>query len=81
MTHGLVQYDQIAPTYDQRYEALQYEGVASTLLTLAQAASAGRILEVGCGTRHWLRELRATSPHVYGLDLSTAMLSRVPEES
>ena len=76
MARSRVDYDQIAPSYDQRSGALQYEGVASTLLFLARAGPAERILEVGCGTGHWLAELRAASPHVYGLDSSIRMLEQ-----
>jgi ubiquinone/menaquinone biosynthesis C-methylase UbiE len=76
IARGHVDYDQIAPSYDQRYGALQYEGVASTLLSLARAGPAERILEVGCGTGHWLSELQPISPHVYGLDSSVGMLEQ-----
>ncbi|MGB9301813.1 MAG: class I SAM-dependent methyltransferase [Anaerolineae bacterium] len=80
MARGRVDYDQIAPSYDQRYGALQYEGVASTLLSLAPAGSAERILEVGCGTGHWLTEPQAVFPHVYGLDSSIRMLEQADQE-
>ena len=80
MARGRVDYDQIAPSYDQRYGALKYEGVASTLLSLARAGPAGRILDVGCGTGHWLAQLRAVSPHVYGLDSSLGMLEQADQE-
>lgn len=76
MARSRVDYDQIAPSYDQRYGALEYEGVASTLLFLARAGPAERILEVGCGTGHWLTELQAVSPQVYGLDSSIRMLEQ-----
>jgi SAM-dependent methyltransferase len=76
MAGGNVDYDEIAPSYDQRYGALQYEGIASTLLSLARAGPAERILEVGCGTGHWLAQLRAVSPRVYGLDSSVGMLEQ-----
>ena len=69
-----VQYAQIAPTYDRRYEAFQYEGVASCLLSVAQAAPAERILEVGCGTGHWLTRLGAVCEYTYGLESSLPML-------
>jgi SAM-dependent methyltransferase len=78
MSDGSVDYDQVAPTYDQRYAALTYEGVAATLLPLARAASTGRILEVGCGTGHWIGELGRVCAQVYGLDLSVGMLEQAP---
>ncbi len=76
MSDGSVDYDQVAPTYDQRYAALTYEGVASTLLPFARAASTGRVLEAGCGTGHWIGELGRVCAQVYGLDLSLGMLRR-----
>ena len=73
---GRVDYDQIATSCDQRHGALQYQGLASTLLSLARAGPAERILKVGCGTGHWLAQLRAVSPHVCGLDSSIRMLEQ-----
>jgi predicted TPR repeat methyltransferase len=82
MSRGRVDYDQIALSYGQRYGALKYQGVASTLLSLSRAGPAERILEVGCGTGHWLAQLRALSPYVHGLHSSlhilTPALSRSP---
>jgi ubiquinone/menaquinone biosynthesis C-methylase UbiE len=75
-----VDYDQVAPTYDQRYAALTYHGVASTLLPLVRAASTDRILEVGCGTGHWIAELGTACAQVYGLDLSLGMLGQAPRD-
>ena len=80
MVGGHVDYDQIAPSYDQRYGALEYKGIAATLLSLARAGPAERILEVGCGTGHWLPQLRAMAPHVYGLDSSLRMLEQGDQE-
>jgi len=80
MPHDRVNYEKIAPTYDQRYGALEYEGVASALLSLAQDAAAERILEVGCGTGHWVAQLRPSSEHIYGLDLSAGMLEQADQE-
>lgn len=69
-----VKYDQIASTYDRRYDFRKYEGVASALHSMVQNLNAKRILEVGCGTGHWLSELQEVGRQVYGLDLSTGML-------
>ncbi len=80
MSYRHADYDQIAPVYDQRYGALEYEGIASTLLSLAQKGSIERILEVGCGTGRWLAELQAVARQVYGLDLSLAMLKEANQE-
>ena len=69
-----VNYDQIAPTYHQRYSFNRLDGIAAALRSLAQAYSAERVLEVGCGTGRWLGELRPVARHVFGLDLSPGML-------
>jgi SAM-dependent methyltransferase len=76
MAEREVDYDQIAPTYDQRYTAHAYDGVGAALLSLVEKVGGGRILEVGCGTGHWLTTLRPVARSVYGLDLSLGMLQR-----
>ena len=69
-------YDQVAPTYDRRfaYYAGPRQGVGAALLRLARDVRAERILEVGCGTGHWLRILRSVAHRTYGVDLSLGML-------
>jgi SAM-dependent methyltransferase len=80
MPYRHVDYDQIAPLYDQRYGVLEYEGIASTLLSLARDGSVDRILEVGCGTGRWLAELQTVGQQVYGLDSSLAMLKEANQD-
>jgi len=70
-----VNYDLIAPRYNRRYEASSSEGVARALLSSASATNARRVLEVGCGTGHWLEQLAVTSARLFGLDPSTGMLA------
>lgn len=69
-----VDYDRIAPSYNQRYEASHMAGLLSALQTLAQDLEAERILEVGCGTGRWLADLRPECHQVCGLDPSSGML-------
>jgi SAM-dependent methyltransferase len=71
-----VDYDKVAPTYDKRFAcyAASPWGVAAALIDLAGELQAGRILETGCGTGHWLRVLNPLGCTVYGLDLSMGML-------
>ncbi len=76
-----VQYDQVAPTYDQRYRFRKYEGVTSTLHSIVQDMDPSRILEVGCGTGHWLYELQAVDRQIYGLDLSPGMLQEARKKN
>jgi SAM-dependent methyltransferase len=71
-----VNYNEIASTYNERYEAGSFEGIASTLKSLIQKSTAERILEVGCGTCHWLAGLHGLERQFYGLDISPGMLKQ-----
>ena len=71
-----INYDAIADEYDKRYEtAYGPDGIALTLLDLVHRVSAKRVLEVGCGTGHWLRLLQ-DQVCVVGLDPSFGMLQK-----
>jgi SAM-dependent methyltransferase len=70
-------YDRIARTYDTRYERNSYAGVEQTLLGFVGSQPSLEILEVGCGTGHWLEFLQPLPGiHLTGLDFSAAMLAR-----
>jgi ubiquinone/menaquinone biosynthesis C-methylase UbiE len=72
-----VNYEEIAPKYDVRYPdpaAADKRGQAQ--LELARGLKARAILEVGCGTCHWLSGLESTGAAVYGLDFSQGMLAK-----
>lgn len=69
-----VDYDRIAPSYNQRYEASHMAGVLSALQTLLLDLETERILEVGCGTCRWLADLSPECRQVFGLDSSSGML-------
>jgi ubiquinone/menaquinone biosynthesis C-methylase UbiE len=73
-----VDYDKVAPTYDRRfaYYAGAPKGVAAALIDLASEAPARQVLEVGCGTGHWLGLLSPLGYSVFGLDRSAGMLHR-----
>jgi ubiquinone/menaquinone biosynthesis C-methylase UbiE len=77
-----VDYDEIAPNYDRRYEDASREGargVASVLSRQVHEVAAKSVVEVGCGTGFWLGLLRPIVPALYGLDLSVGMLRRARE--
>jgi SAM-dependent methyltransferase len=76
-----VDYDQIAPSYDQRFEANNLDGVLTALHSLAQNMEAKRILEVGCGTGRWLADLDPERRHLWGLDLSSGMLDEARKQN
>ena len=81
MSPGQVDYDRIAPSYNLRFSSGGVQGVAGALRGLAQAQDARHILEVGCGTGHWLAGLHAPAGRLYGLDLSAGMLAQAQQRA
>jgi SAM-dependent methyltransferase len=71
-----VDYDRLAPTYDRRFADGDQPRIAAALHALAHEQNAERILEVGCGTGHWLAGLASAARQVHGLDLSAGMLAQ-----
>ena len=73
-------YDTIADDYDARYGLYEYAGVRETLLGFLGGPAPLAILEVGCGTGHWLAEVYAKASaerHLLaGVDPSAPMLAR-----
>jgi SAM-dependent methyltransferase len=72
-----VNYDRIATQYEARYERNDYSGIERALAAFVRSGSGqidSPVLEVGCGTGHWLRLLRNGEIHVVGLDPSEEML-------
>ncbi len=77
MTERYVDYDHIAPGYDQRFVVGSgHRGIATALQALARDQGAERILEMGCGTGHWLSGLFSCAGTLVGLDLSAGMLAQ-----
>lgn len=68
-------YDQIAGMYDSRYERNTYEGVEQALRRFIGHQAGSQILEVGCGTGHWLEFLHPLGMHLVGFDFSAGMLA------
>lgn len=71
-----VNYDDLADEYDHRYAGEQRSGTGEALLALAREIGVARVLEVGCGTGHWLEQLVWLVPACFGLDFSPGMLAR-----
>jgi ubiquinone/menaquinone biosynthesis C-methylase UbiE len=69
-----VNYDTIAGEYGRRYERHEYHGVRQAVVEFVASAAAASVLEVGCGTGHWLAELATIGARVAGVDLSRGML-------
>ena len=76
-----VDYDELAATFDRRYDENDYSGVEGALNGFV-AGHVMRALEVGCGTGYWLQLLASRRIVVAGLDPSSGMLAvakgRVP---
>jgi SAM-dependent methyltransferase len=79
MARPKVDYDRIAPEYDQRYAAGTNTLRGEALLALAVGLHADRILEVGCGTGHWLAAIGSVAQGLVGLDLSSGMLHQAQQ--
>jgi len=69
-------YDTVAGGYERRYTLHNYDGVRDTILNFLGSAELTAILEVGCGTGHWLQVMSDRAHLVAGLDASARMLER-----
>ena len=78
-TSRVTDYDTIADRYDRRYALHQYAGIGDTILSFLGSAPLSAILEVGCGTGHWLQMMRGRARLVAGMDPSMQMLGRARE--
>jgi SAM-dependent methyltransferase len=76
-----VNYERLASGYDERYPLpAEQEPRGRALIELAAQVNARRILEVGCGTGHWLQGLRSSAAGRYGLDFSEGMLKKAAND-
>jgi SAM-dependent methyltransferase len=69
-------YDAVAARYDLRYCHYDYQAIRDALSAFLGAAPLPAILEVGCGTGHWLRAMAGRAGRVAGIDLSAEMIGR-----
>lgn len=76
-----IDYDTIAPKYEARYAQNPLAGVARELRALVSTSNARDILEVGCGTGHWVIELQPLVRRIVGLDYSFGMLEQAHAQS
>lgn len=74
MTTPKLNYDQIAPHYNQRYPDSQTWERGQALLDLEKQVKAQTILEVGSGTGFWLNLLNQTGAALFGFDYSMGMI-------
>lgn len=69
-------YDSISTAYDRRYAEESYGGIEHALVEFIGGDAAARVLEVGCGSGHWLRVLANRTAFMAGTDLSAGMLAQ-----
>jgi SAM-dependent methyltransferase len=69
-----VDYARVAEAYDARYSQAWLGCIEPAILEFA-GAHGTRVLEVGCGTGHWLALLRQQGAVAAGLDASAEMLA------
>ena len=69
-------YERVAPTYERRYAGRAYDGMARFLLDWLRPEPGLRVLELGCGTGHWLGVLGEAGCSVVGLDPAQGMLGQ-----
>jgi SAM-dependent methyltransferase len=74
-----VNYNEVAPIYDQRYSTDHLVGIEGCLQAWACQVKARRVLEVGCGTGHWLTSLGKCDFRC-GLDYSAGMLAKARQK-
>lgn len=70
-----VDYDAVAPSFERRYVRSTWEGVERALDAFVAGAPRD-VLEVGCGTGHWLERLARRGQRAVGLDASRGMLAK-----
>ena len=73
-----VDYDAIAGDYDARYARNDYTGIQRALavfLATERGAESRHVLEVGCGTGHWVHVFGSAETKIVGLDVSEGMLA------
>jgi SAM-dependent methyltransferase len=67
-------YNELSPNYNLRYKINPMHGVSKALLNIISENKSKNILEVGCGTGHWLKELNLCDLNKFGVDFSNGML-------
>ena len=70
-------YDRVAASYDRRYQHHEYAGVQESLTRFLEGGAVSAVLEVGCGTGHWLSFVGADERYIVaGVEPSTEMIAR-----
>ena len=75
-----INYDQLAASFDKRYRHQTYPGIRTEPRKLIGRPGLN-VLEVGCGTGHWLNTLSDLPAKYLGVDPSLAMLNRARRQA
>src|SRR4051812_10835209 len=70
-----VDYDNVAPIFDRRYETNERSDIEALLRRFVTGCHHSRVAEVGCGTGHWLAGIDDLAGQVLGADTSMRMLA------
>lgn len=71
-----VNYNKISPVYNTRYQQNKMEGIERFVEKLITARRPNSILEIGCGTGHWLNTIaNKYKCNLFGADYSIGMLN------
>ena len=76
----IVDYNRLADRFDERYQHLTYPVIRGRLRRLIDRPGID-VLEVGCGTGHWLGVLSDLDAHLFGIDPSLAMLDKAQSQA
>lgn len=77
MRNKSLNYDRIAADYNLRYRQDQRQGTLNALRRILSQKTPDRVLEIGCGTCHWLERLKGTGQHnLVGIDKAHQMLKQ-----
>ncbi len=77
MRNNEVDYEKIAPDYNLRYQQEQRQGTLSALRRILSDITPANVLELGCGTCHWLERLSEANQNVLvGIDKAHGMLKQ-----
>ncbi|OGU55211.1 MAG: hypothetical protein A2V66_00680 [Ignavibacteria bacterium RBG_13_36_8] len=76
MKFNRINYNSLAKSYNKRYTASPLEGIGKEIDKIANNLKPNRILEIGCGTGHWLKKISDSNSLLYGIDYSIGMLSQ-----
>ncbi len=74
-------YNELSLNYNLCYKINPMLGVSKALLNIVSKTKSKNILEVGCGTGHWLNELNLLDLNKFGVDYSLGLLNEAKNQN